>query len=331
MTKEAHLAELDVHPAMQALRSAIPVDLVAVDANAVDSGQGYEMMTACHRQAIRDARSAGAALLFLSPDIVISEHALAAVVARHGEGYRAVVTTGLRLTKESFLEELHNVRLDAISSRALVRLGLPHLHQHERAMYSDARLACSKPVAAYWRVGEGLLARCFHLHPLMVDPVESVELTGTVDGAYLSRACPDFSRIHMVTDSDELQVFELSPRIAVRLPVTKKGSAVLRASRRALTCDPLQVRHWRSASIRIHQGEVDDSWKHAEAKARRFATLALWARPAVVALNAVRAGARRLAARNREKALRHARRRWGHLQKRVVREVRLSFSRWGLT
>lgn len=113
---------------------------------------------------------------------------------RHREGYRAVVITGLRLSKEAFLEALaaSGAPLGELASRALVRIALPHLHQHERDMHRDARPSIADPVAVYWRVGDdGLLARCFHLHPLMVDPIVAIELKGTVDGHYLSQACPD--------------------------------------------------------------------------------------------------------------------------------------------
>ena len=161
---------------VNALREVIPVDVVAVETldRLMGTARGHDLMIACHRQAVIDALDAAAAIVVLSADFVFSENALAAVVRRHREGYRAVVNTGLRLAKEPFLQWLDESRvpLAGLSSRELVRMALPHLHSYTQSMFVDACAFSTFPVAVYWRVGDdGLLARCLHLHPLMVDPM----------------------------------------------------------------------------------------------------------------------------------------------------------------
>ena len=150
LTRSAHVDELEAHPMVDALREAIPVDVVVVDALENDHGAAreYDLMNACHQKAIADALAARAAIVMLSADFVLSESALAAVVRRHGEGYRAVVIANLRLNKESFLRAVEESRtpLASLSSRELVRMGLRHLHPYTKSMVADA----SPPWSAAW-------------------------------------------------------------------------------------------------------------------------------------------------------------------------------------
>ena len=209
----------------------------------------------------------------LSADFVFSENALAAVVRRHREGYRAVVNTGLRLNKESFLRHLDQSRapLGALSSRELVRMALPHLHSHTQSMFVDACAFSTFPVAVYWRVGnDGLLARCLHLHPLMVDPMSRALQKGTIDGGYLARACSELSRVHVVTDSDELQMFELTAAKRTVVPGGYAGASAWRAAAVAVVCDELQIGYWRQYTLRLHSGDFDERWAATAAASDAF-------------------------------------------------------------
>lgn len=282
MTRAMHVDEVQAHPMVQALARIVPVDVVAVAAlEGVDQpdptrrrDRRFELMTVCHRQAIGDALAADAALIFLAPDIVLSAGAFASIVQRHRAGYRAVVCTGLRLEKESFLEAIDDSRAArALPPRDLVRLALPRLHAHTRSMFVDAKAFSTFPVGIYWPVGaEGLLARCFHLHPLMIDPIIPVLPRRTIDGRYLEQACPDAARVHVVSDSDELQMFELTT-------VTRRigagpwgaGASAWRAAAVAAVCDDLQIGYWRQYPVRLHTGEFDARWSVVAATADAFA------------------------------------------------------------
>ena len=254
LTRSTHVDELDAHPMVHALRKVIPVDIVVVEAleRHTPATRGHALQMACHQKAISDILAADAAIIMLSADFVFSDDALAAVVRRHRDGYRAVVNTGLRLRKEPFLRALQESRapLEALSPRELVRMALPHLHAHTESMFADAGSFSMFPVAVYWRVGgDGLLARCLHLHPLMVDPMSRAPLRGTNDGRYVFRVCPDLSRVHVVTDSDELQMFELTPGKRVVVPSRGAGASALRVAGVASTCDDHQASYWREHCV----------------------------------------------------------------------------------
>lgn len=276
LTSSLHVGELDAHPMVHVLRDVIPVDIVVVEAldRVNRATRGHDLMIACHQRALADVLEANAAIIMLSADFVFSENALAAVVRRHREGYRAVVNTGLRLAKEPFLRQLDDsgASLAALSSRELVRMGLPHLHSHEQSMFADARPFSLFPVAVYWRVGDqGLLARCLHLHPLMVDPLTSASLRGSNDGRYVQRVCPDPATVHVVADSDELQMFELTRAQRTVLPSRGAGASTWRTAAVAATCDRLQLGYFRHQTIRVHAGDFDDRWTVAALASDAFA------------------------------------------------------------
>ena len=285
LTSSEHVAGLQGHPMGHALAEVIPVDIIAVDNLDRRRGTavGHELMIACHRRAIADILDADAAIIMLSADFIFSENALAAVVQRHREGYRAVVNTGLRLVQESFVRHLHQSEapLARLTSRELVRIAMPHFHPHTLSMCAGADRSSTSAVAVYWRVGdEGLLARCLHLHPLMVDPMRPLPLLeGTNDGPYLARACPDFSRVHAVTDSDELQMFELTSAHRQVGKTSEARLSVWSPAIMAAKCDALQLRYWQKHPVRIHTADIGEAWTAAAAESDRFVRDVMRRRP----------------------------------------------------
>jgi hypothetical protein len=153
-----------------------------------------------------------------------------------------------------------------------VRMALPHLHPHTQSMFADEPRFSTSPVAVYWRVAnQGLLARCLHLHPLMVDPMRQLPLlVGTNDGPYVAQACPDFSRVHVVTDSDELQMFELTSVKREVVKTSGSGISVWSAAIMAAKGDELQRSYWQRHPIRIHAVEPGEEWTAADVIAERF-------------------------------------------------------------
>jgi hypothetical protein len=147
-------------------------------------------------------------------------------------------------------------------------------------MFADAAVFAEVPSGVYWRAGaDGLIARCFHLHPLLVDPVQRVPLDGTYDDHYLRDACPDFSRVHVVTDSDELQVFELTAEDRAFRALRRPRPPVWQAAMLAARCDELQLRHWRDHPVRLHAGDIGEEWTAPAAEADAFARAVLRRRP----------------------------------------------------
>jgi hypothetical protein len=257
---------------VRALRAVLPVDIVAVDAAANEPAK-YDRMIRYHRRAIDDAMRDGAALVFLAPDHVISAGTLARLAELRARGYRAVVCPGMWLARESMEEALAAHGDAALPPRTLVGLALRHLHPSMRDHMADAGIFSPHPTSVYWRVGtRGLLARCMTLHPLMIDPVRPVLPKKEIDGSYLSRCVPDLDQVHVVADSDELVIFEMTrAQDAKAAPGRRSWSKIWRAAGVAVRCDAHQLAFWRQP-IRVHAEDIDSTWAEAEAEAARFAS-----------------------------------------------------------
>lgn len=276
LTQPIHQEEIDAHPRVKALRDILPVDVVPIERshNRFATPGSYELMNACQRQALRDAFEVRAAILLLPANFVFSEGTIAAVVGRHREGYRAVVSTALRLSREAFLQRLSDpgVRPNALSPRELVAVALPHLHADTGTMFADARPFSAFPLAVYWRVGdEGLVARALDLYPLIVDPVHPLLPGGTVDGRYLRDTVRVHSLVHVVTDSDELQMFELIEAERRAPSARGTGASIWRSAVVVQECSDLQRAFWRSHPITLHAGEVAGAqWQEARNESEAY-------------------------------------------------------------
>ena len=286
LTRAADVGEIQRHATVRALARVIPVDVVAVEAfedieraerqtHERKADRRFDLVTACNRVGIRDGVKAGAAMLFPSPDYVMSANTFDAIVRRHRQGYRAVACVGLRLAKEGFLRAIHaeGGLSGAPSPRELVRMAMPHLHAHTRSLFADSRTFNAYPLGVYWPVGaDGLLGRSFHVHPIMVDPMRPSAMPKlTIDSDYLVKAVPDFARVHVVTDSDEFIVFELTEAERSFRSATGTGAALWRAAAMAVRSDEFGAQYFQRYPILIHGGEVDERWTNAEASAAAFA------------------------------------------------------------
>ena len=184
---------------------------------------------------------------------------------------------GLRVNRDTFVAALL-ARGDArpLAPRELVSLALERLHPSTRAHVVDSERSARRPISVYWNVpGEGILARCFYMHPLMVDPVRPEALPGgTIDQHYLVHACPVREQIHVVSDSDELAVFEMSHVDAADTETGAGGISPWRAARMLSRCDSHQRSYW-TLPIRLHTRDIGASWSPVEARSARFARRAM--------------------------------------------------------
>jgi hypothetical protein len=285
LTVAEDVARLIAHPRLDAIRQLMPVDVVAVDMREADRAtrsrerwNTHKRMIACHRRAAADAATEQRALIYLAPDFVLGEGTIAGLLRHHGQGARAVMTMNLRLEREAFRAALKSGNHDAaLAPRELVGLGMRHLHPWTRSLMADSTVASDNPSSVYWPVRsdgalQGVLVRSLFLHPMLVDPVLRDRLPGgPIDSHYVRDCCPDVADVHVVDDSDELIVFELSPAgREIGRGVETRGVSPWRLAAVAANCDAHQLSYWRH-SIRLHAGAVDGAWTSAQSDADAFA------------------------------------------------------------
>jgi hypothetical protein len=269
-TQSENAAQLRAARAFRALAEIIPVEIIPIRD---EIGDPHRMMSDCHIDTMRRADAAGAAAVFLPPDCVWSDGSMVRLEAIANSGKSVIHMSGIRLDRDAVVPHLlehasSGGRVLSIGARPLVDIGLRHLHPIALSHFWNEHGGGLMPANLIWTVPEeGLLLRCFHLHPLLVkSQVRFAGFASTIDDDLPLHACPDDSRDHVVTDSDELLAFELSGRDRIVGTVCPKGSidgvarwAEVGANKRHRAL----IRH----AIRLHSGPVTETaWAAREAE-----------------------------------------------------------------
>ena len=277
-TTAADAPALAADPRLDAVRRVLPVDVVEVDTTEADrqvkpreAWNVHKRMIACHRRAAADAAIEERALIFLAPDFVLAEGTIAGLLRIHSGGARAVLTANLRLSREGFIAALSaRGGNGTLAPRELVGLAMRHLHPWTRSLMADAASTSDNPTSVYWPVRsgsavEGVLVRSFYLHPMLVDPVRRAMMPwGPIDSHYVRDCCPDLTQCHVVDDSDDLVVFELSPAgRGISNESSRRSVSPLRLAAAAANCDRHQLSYWQRP-IRLHAGSLDARWTAVE-------------------------------------------------------------------
>ena len=173
----------------------------------------YVTMNSCHNEALKNAFIKNAILVFLTADMICSNNLFKALYEYIMKGYRCIAVAGIRLSKQKFL---YNVLKEAytidLPPRKLVKYALENLHAGSKALFARSNnipsIWCSH---FYYALGNNnLLARCFHLHPLLIWPEKKINLTDPIDANLIRSTIKSKNKIKVIEDSDDLVLFELT-------------------------------------------------------------------------------------------------------------------------
>lgn len=236
------------------------------------TGDAFETLQICHRLAIAEAMAEDAALCFLAPDTVWSDGSLHQVATRTASGARAIMIPGLRLTRESFVPAMAEVRRASgngtisLSGRALTRIALRHLHPTSESLFWSYRPINFWSSHMYWWVEpDGMLARCFHMHPLMIYPESGVsDFAESIDGDYIAAACRTPESVYVVQDSDEILGFEISPLLHCVGVFRSRYFKSLEIARFVSQHTNPQHRQFARVPVRIHSDNLSPRWAAME-------------------------------------------------------------------
>ncbi len=233
----------------------------------------YNIVSECQKRGIIAAGSNDCAIVFLYADQVWFDGTFKNMAKIAATGKRAILSGGLRVAEETFVPVLlkqfysksdHTI---AISSRQLVRIALDHLHPQYKSLFWDSNEFNRSPSHLYWSVPhEGVLARCFHLFPLMVRPRRRVtSFSPTIDGSdYIARACPHPDDRYIAVDSDEMMQVTVASRLESISGVSPNKSSVIKVARWAAHGTFPHHREFVRYRIRFHFNDVSPRWEEVE-------------------------------------------------------------------
>lgn len=223
-TTQKDFAAIQASPLFPILNSMLRIEVSIVKESDIKAHRKYGVMTSVHRNAIVQANETDTPLIFLGPDAIVPDGVLARTVEIAKSGKRALMASSYRMTKETYvpamLEKFPRQKDGSIvvPKRDCVALSLNNLHPISEAFLWDSDNYHRHPAHLYWPVkgtaepnAEGLLCRCFHIHPLMMWPQrKDVTPPSTIDGKFIAEACPNYDDIYVVEDSDDIFIPEIT-------------------------------------------------------------------------------------------------------------------------
>lgn len=231
----------------------------------------HELQTAAYTRGLRSAAGRDAAFVFMTPDTLFGDGTFRAMVRRAEEGKRCHLIVCIRMLVDGAFgclvqhREANRAEV-AIPCRELVRSGLDNLHPISNGhLVENGRVRAFQHL--YHRIGSrGLLARGFHLHPLLVWPRNpEATIRNTLDDEYIERACPDPADWFIATDSDEMCVFEFSERCHKTAMVAEKPLGDRELANFLHKCTTDAHRRHVLSRVRVHTGEVTEAeWAAVE-------------------------------------------------------------------
>ena len=199
--------------AFKALQRTIEVDIHTIES----VGQKYDIKSNCYRQALHRAAQRGAAVFLLNADIVLADGFVQKIVTLLSSGKRVIEVPGPRGILNAIGRELEQWRDGIainISPIALGALWFKNIHPLLRMHFVEGEEgAAFHPSHLYWSVAqEGIVARCFHLYPIVVYPKNSpADFTTTIDDDLVGNLAIARREIFLAQDSRDLFCCELSP------------------------------------------------------------------------------------------------------------------------
>lgn len=268
---------------------------------------GCEHMGIGHKLASQMAYRDKAYGIFVTPDLMVSDGTVNALMRHAVSGYKVVLTAALRFGEEPLFENLQAIGAISqgprvpelgqpitITGRQLVAAGLRSFHSETQRYEWEAPYFTNFPAACWWRVAgeDGIVLHSLSWAPFLCDYAAvqnhdtSVMETWTMDGDYIHRNFGDGKGVYVVTDSDEIMLVSwapLSDRPESLAPNLFKASrageiikaGILRAALFSGVFDCLKKRIL-FMPVRWHAQEFGPGWEATEAKAARVLRRYLW-------------------------------------------------------
>lgn len=192
------------------VRAALPGQDVEV--RFVGDNPTYVALQNAHADALASA-DLGDYVVLLNADLVVSGNLLMRCAYQFSAGVQAVVMLGIRTVIGPEWPPA------GAPSRDLLQWAWGHRHVIIRDLeWPDGRSMV--PTYLFFGIGESVVARGFHLHPVAVVKRGDISFKSTIDGDLLDAFPRD--RIHVVTDPDDCAMCEIS-QPERRFPVRDMG------------------------------------------------------------------------------------------------------------
>jgi len=282
---------------LQAIGREIGVALTAAQAYALR----LFFMSAGHKAAAIRAHADGAYAVYLAPDMVLSDGAVAELDRLARQGSKVVLAAACRFAQDECLAAFRSRGLLepgkplCLSPRLLVEIVFAHLHPETAGFEFEATAFCTAATSALWRVpgDSGALLHSFFWAPLLVSygdvhthHAEYLDHGGTTDGRYIAMHFDPDRDLTAIADSDTLMMASFTRadeygypdtrRMLKRLPGVGRAYKIhlLRGMLHGPMGDPVKRRLY-AVPVRFHSRPVSPAWEEVERRAEAVVSRAL--------------------------------------------------------
>jgi hypothetical protein len=215
---EADWAAIQNDPDFLALRQAIEVVWLDLPPPPEDSNK-YLLMSAGHKMAAEMAYGDGAKGVFLTPDLVLADGAVATIERLAAAGKKVILSVAMRFAHEGAVAELSGMREGCglpltVSPRQLAGIALRNMHFETQRYDWDSGFFAEAPYSCFWwaKRKRAIVVHSVSWAPVMVDysalpehDTETLE-NWTMDGDYVYRNFGLDDAIHVIRDTDDLML-----------------------------------------------------------------------------------------------------------------------------
>lgn len=277
------VSRLEASPIIARLAKILRTEIIGASQINFNSSHHYDPFSECYRMGMKKAEREHAAAVFLTADQVWADGSLSHIIGLGDAGYRAVMISGPRVNQEAFIplfkKDFAQKEVINISSRQAVKMSMDHIHPWDRSLFWDKDNIGRSASFMYWSVpNEGFIMRCFHLHPVFLNPAKRFpRLRQTIDGSdFVRKACPNLNDLHVVQDSDEVMYFSLAPKEQssewIDRPKKDLRDTISWARTMGISRHNL---YYLKKIVRFHTGEISEKWTEVEKRSDRIVVLLL--------------------------------------------------------
>jgi len=271
---------IEASPIFQRLQRLMEVEFV--DIGKIPRHNKYIGASLAQLEALKRSRDYDG-IFFLYPDFVCATGTIQNAARRIAEGWDAVVAPIPAVLGGIFDDELTTRnevitpttegQIIAFPPRLLAEVAMKHFHPMISGYVIGGDKSNIGPAYIIWEVPEeGLVFRCFHLHPIVIrvqrdNPYYLTEFNVSLDEEYVPRLFRSCDRIYFPKDSDEFAMCSIRTPDSQPQPIDAPIS-LLHIAHWAEEYASLVHREFVGTAFRWHANPIEDEsvWEEVEAE-----------------------------------------------------------------
>ena len=255
--------------------------IVSIKFERISDNEGdnkYKIASESYLRASLEAANSSQIIVYIIPDVIISDGSVHGLSAIFEEGKKAVLIASMRCIKESLLLKIAgNYTVDGaltVKPRELVSLAIDSIHPIMKFHMYDELTDGFHPSFFVWKVAQkGFILHNVHPQPFAIDMTgQKLEFSSTIDDDLLGNLDIKRENVKLVQDSDEILCFELSRESqTIGLPTDKSFLNIFRWMESA-TNDA--GRFYMRMPVYVHSDDLlaNGDWKMVEMRSQMVAS-----------------------------------------------------------